>query len=642
MRFIDLISGLAVSFVYTGLNALLFFLLNVEWTWWPFLVCTLVLSLLCFFSRKASFKHRWIQSLLKILFRIVFSVAVIAILLQLSVTRRSFADAWLESTRNGEPFGFFSFFVCELYALLLFIPLFAFCDGHYLNAAAFFISEHLFAVGFIFQNQVFTFLSLLPVLFLILRRKKWQVILIPSVCAVLCSAAFAFYENKSGKSFSDFISIDMSKIMSAIAPDFPLMAHISGYGTSVNAEEPLYTISPSQKEIMSVRADPFEAYYLATKCYSSWDGEKWSAFQDENESRHVDVFFADEKFVPRSNQIELCVRDDFLSVVPLTNLTESVTLPAEYSASDFFVSDSKALSVSPGLKKNAAIILRTGNHADSEPDYAAVTSSKVPESIKELSEKLGASVLDKKAYIARALDYLHGEFKYSLESPKPPKDKDPYEFFLFTSKTGFCTWYAGSFVLLMHSAGIPCRMVEGYCAVTNGIGRANISGLQMHAWPEVYLDGRWQIFEATAVINAQNPYLFINPDDAKTRNYISKLLEDADKKELSVESEKKSFDFRILIYGFAVILVLSALVLLIRKIVLSKNISYRAKRIVKIYGRKNIPSPREIGWLQWKKEVAGCSKTEKEIRLSKDAVRIAELMIQKLYAEQEPRHEKNV
>ena len=82
MRFIDLISGLAVSFVYTGLNALLFFLLNVEWTWWPFLVCTLVLSLLCFFSRRATFKHRWIRTLLKILFRIVFSAAVIAILLQ--------------------------------------------------------------------------------------------------------------------------------------------------------------------------------------------------------------------------------------------------------------------------------------------------------------------------------------------------------------------------------------------------------------------------------------------------------------------------------------------------------------------------------------------------------------------------------
>ena len=633
MRFIDLISGLAVSFVYTGLNALLFFLLNVEWTWWPFLVCTLVLSLLCFFSRRASFKHRWIQTLLKILFRIVFSVAVIAILLQLSVTRRSFADAWLESTRNGEPFGFFSFFVCELYALLLFIPLFAFCDGHYLNAAAFFISEHFFAVGFIFQNQVFTFLSLLPILFLILRKKKWQVILIPSVCAVLCSAGFAFYENETGKGFFDFISIDTSKIMSLVAPDFPLMDSISGYGTSLNAEEPLYTVSPSQKEILSLRGNPFEAYYLSTKCYSSWDGEKWSSFQDENESRHVDVFFADEKFVPHSNQIELTVRDDFMSVIPLTNLTESVTLPTKYSSSDFYVSDSKSVSVSPGLKKNAVMILRTGTHADPEPDYEAVTSSKVPESIRELSEKLGASVLDEKAYIACVLDYLHGEFKYSLESPKPPKDMDPYEFFLFTSKTGFCTWYAGSFVLLMQSAGIPCRMVKGYSAVTNGIGRASISGLQMHAWPEVYLDGRWQIFEATAVLDAQNPYLFINQDDSKTRNYISKLLEDSDREELSVESEKKSFDFRFLIYGFAAVSVLSALVLSIRKIILSKNLSYRAKRIVKIYGRKNIPSPREIGWLQWKKEVSGCSKTEKEIRLSKDAARIADLMIQKLYAD---------
>ena len=633
MRFIDLISGLAVSFVYTGLNALLFFLLNVEWTWWPFLVCTLVLSLLCFFSRRASFKHRWIQTLLKILFRIVFSVAVIAILLQLSVTRRSFADTWLESTRNGEPFGFFSFFVCELYALLLFIPLFAFCDGHYLNAAAFFISEHFFAVGFIFQNQVFTFLSLLPILFLILRKKKWQVILIPSVCAVLCSAGFAFYENETGKGFFDFISIDTSKIMLLVAPDFPLMDSISGYGTSLNAEEPLYTVSPSQKEILSLRGNPFEAYYLSTKCYSSWDGEKWSSFQDENESRHVEVFFADEKFVPHSNQIELTVRDDFMSVIPLTNLTESVTLPTKYSSSDFYVSDSKSVSVSPGLKKNAVMILRTGNHADPEPDYEAVTSSKVPESIRELSEKLGASVLDEKAYIACVLDYLHGEFKYSLDSPKPPKDMDPYEFFLFTSKTGFCTWYAGSFVLLMQSAGIPCRMVKGYSAVTNGIGRASISGLQMHAWPEVYLDGRWQIFEATAVLDAQNPYLFINQDDSKTRNYISKLLEDSDREELSVESEKKSFDFRFLIYGFAAASVLSVLVLSIRKIILSKNLSYRAKRIVKIYGRKNIPSPREIGWLQWKKEVSGCSKNEKEIRLSKDAARIADLMIQKLYAD---------
>ena len=63
--------------------------------------------------------------------------------------------------------------------------------------------------------------------------------------------------------------------------------------------------------------------------------------------------------------------------------------------------------------------------------------------------------------VQHALDmFRNQEYVYAL---KPPiLRNNEVDRFLFVSKRGICQNYAGSFALLMRTAGIPARIVTGY------------------------------------------------------------------------------------------------------------------------------------------------------------------------------------
>ena len=58
------------------------------------------------------------NSICLLLSRIIASIflgsGIILVLVQLSITERSFAELWIQQTRLGHSFGVFSFFLCEL------------------------------------------------------------------------------------------------------------------------------------------------------------------------------------------------------------------------------------------------------------------------------------------------------------------------------------------------------------------------------------------------------------------------------------------------------------------------------------------------------------------------------------------------
>jgi hypothetical protein len=67
--------------------------------------------------------------------------------------------------------------------------------------------------------------------------------------------------------------------------------------------------------------------------------------------------------------------------------------------------------------------------------------------------------------VARALtDYLasSGEYHYSLELQRRDLALDPVEDFLVNVKQGHCEYYATALALMLRSAGIPARIVNGY------------------------------------------------------------------------------------------------------------------------------------------------------------------------------------
>jgi hypothetical protein len=101
--------------------------------------------------------------------------------------------------------------------------------------------------------------------------------------------------------------------------------------------------------------------------------------------------------------------------------------------------------------------------------------------------------------------YRDQPFFYTLRPPVTGA-RNTIDQFLFESRRGFCSHYAGSFVYMMRAAGIPARVVLGYQG-----GEWNQEGdfltvrqYDAHAWTEIWLEDRgWQRFDPTAMVAPQ-------------------------------------------------------------------------------------------------------------------------------------------
>lgn len=120
-----------------------------------------------------------------------------------------------------------------------------------------------------------------------------------------------------------------------------------------------------------------------------------------------------------------------------------------------------------------------------------------------LAQRLYAEAGDERAYIQNILQrYREQQFFYTLHPPLLG-EKDTIDGFLFDSKRGFCSHYAGSFVFLMRAVGIPARVVIGYQG-----GEWNEQGhylavhqFDAHAWAEVWLPGQgWLRIDPTTMV----------------------------------------------------------------------------------------------------------------------------------------------
>lgn len=102
---------------------------------------------------------------------------------------------------------------------------------------------------------------------------------------------------------------------------------------------------------------------------------------------------------------------------------------------------------------------------------------------------------------------LQGENTYTLSPGGTPEGRDFAEYFLFENHRGYCMHFASAAVVLLRSAGVPARYVEGYTVTPadsqNPDGWIDIPDSCAHAWVEIYLGGvGWIPVEATP--GAQN------------------------------------------------------------------------------------------------------------------------------------------
>jgi len=94
--------------------------------------------------------------------------------------------------------------------------------------------------------------------------------------------------------------------------------------------------------------------------------------------------------------------------------------------------------------------------------------------------------------------HLKRYYRYTLSPDYPPENQDFVTHFLYVGKEGYCTYFASAMTLLCRMAGMPARYVEGFIAEPDDSGIAYVTGLNAHAWTEVYFEGfGWVPFDAT-------------------------------------------------------------------------------------------------------------------------------------------------
>jgi transglutaminase-like putative cysteine protease len=98
-------------------------------------------------------------------------------------------------------------------------------------------------------------------------------------------------------------------------------------------------------------------------------------------------------------------------------------------------------------------------------------------------------------------DWLRKNITYDQNIDAPPADVEPVDYVLFTTRRGYCNYYASAEVMLLRSLGIPARMAVGFNqgqvdAATNTF---HVLEQNAHAWPEVFFPNYgWVEFEPTA------------------------------------------------------------------------------------------------------------------------------------------------
>ncbi|MDU0347548.1 transglutaminase-like domain-containing protein, partial [Actinomyces sp. MRS3W] len=103
---------------------------------------------------------------------------------------------------------------------------------------------------------------------------------------------------------------------------------------------------------------------------------------------------------------------------------------------------------------------------------------------------------------ALAAWFHSGDFLYDETAPgsfDADADTTPLETInaFLTERRGYCIHYAATFTLMARSLGLPTRIAVGY-ASRAGEGTTTVSGQDLHAWPEVWLEGiGWVAYEPT-------------------------------------------------------------------------------------------------------------------------------------------------
>ena len=124
--------------------------------------------------------------------------------------------------------------------------------------------------------------------------------------------------------------------------------------------------------------------------------------------------------------------------------------------------------------------------------------SGIDQSIYELTYRIIQNAVTPYEKAAAISDYLKANGTYTLASGYPGENMDAVSFFVNEGMNGYCVHFASTMAVMARIAGLPARYVEGYRATIDENGECTVTGLDAHAWTEVYFNGfGWLTFDPT-------------------------------------------------------------------------------------------------------------------------------------------------
>ncbi|MBA4387454.1 MAG: hypothetical protein C0404_05695, partial [Verrucomicrobia bacterium] len=121
----------------------------------------------------------------------------------------------------------------------------------------------------------------------------------------------------------------------------------------------------------------------------------------------------------------------------------------------------------------------------------------VSTNVRNLAQTITRGLNTPEEKAAAIMRYLSEGFGYSTTDLNSG-EMDPLDYFLFKSKKGHCEYFASAMTILLRSAGVRARIVQGFAPGTFLDGRYVVRLSDAHLWTEVFSPGRgWKAYDAT-------------------------------------------------------------------------------------------------------------------------------------------------
>lgn len=278
--------------------------------------------------------------------------------------------------------------------------------------------------------------------------------------------------------------------------------------------------------------------YLQHDVMTYFDGHSWQRLQYgwrqvQHDTRQF-LLYPDKA----NASIAITVAKDVKQHVLTTDNTVAVRFPSQWLASDYY----DTLKTGENLVKDTRYELlvddefvnnRLIDKQQAKPDDKDL---QLPNDLDPRIATLTAQVVAGKtsdSQKALALEnHLHTAYQYTLDT-LPNQNNIPLADFLFHSKRGHCEYFATALTVMLRQQHIPARYVTGFMAHDYNpvTGYYEVKGTNAHAWVEAYLDGHWQVMEATIAYEQANNAESNAQQNATTQQTLKDYLDNLQKQE---------------------------------------------------------------------------------------------------------------